>query len=85
MKRQTLLFSATMPPAILSLTRQFQREPRVVAVDGGQRVFAQRAADDHCIGQRIEQLEQIAAEHRQREAKQHRAGTALRQIFDHDL
>ena len=37
--------------------------------DGGQRVFAQRAADDHRIGQRIEQLEQIAAEHRQREAK----------------
>ena len=38
-ERQTLLFSATMPPAILSLTRQFQREPRVVAVDGGQRTL----------------------------------------------
>ena len=38
-ERQTLLFSATMPPAILSLTRQFQHEPRVVAVDGGQRTL----------------------------------------------
>lgn len=37
--RQTLLFSATMPPAILSLTREFQRDPKVVAVDGGQRTL----------------------------------------------
>lgn len=38
-ERQTLLFSATMPPAIMALTRDFQREPKVVAVDGGQRTL----------------------------------------------
>jgi ATP-dependent RNA helicase DeaD len=37
--RQTLLFSATMPPAIMGLTREFQRDPKVVAVDGGQRTL----------------------------------------------
>ena len=37
--RQTLLFSATMPPAILALTQDFQREPKLVAVDGGQRTL----------------------------------------------
>ncbi len=38
-ERQTLLFSATMPPAIMSLTREFQQDPKVVAVDGGQRTL----------------------------------------------
>ena len=33
--RQTVLFSATMPPAILRLTKDFQRDPELVAVDGG--------------------------------------------------
>ena len=37
--RQTLLFSATMPPAILKLTQDFQREPKLIAVDGGQRTL----------------------------------------------
>ena len=37
--RQTLLFSATMPPAILALTQDFQRDPKLVAVDGGQRTL----------------------------------------------
>lgn len=37
--RQTLLFSATMPPEILSLTRDFQRDPEMLAVDGGQRTL----------------------------------------------
>lgn len=33
--RQTVLFSATMPQAILKLTQDFQTEPVLVAVDGG--------------------------------------------------
>lgn len=34
--RQTILFSATMPPAILALARQFQRDPETVEIDRGQ-------------------------------------------------
>ena len=30
--RQTVLFSATMPPAILALTRQYQKDPQVVQI-----------------------------------------------------
>ncbi|MEG0770745.1 MAG: DEAD/DEAH box helicase [Clostridia bacterium] len=37
--RQTLLFSATMPPAILRITKEFQNEPEMVAVDHGQRTL----------------------------------------------
>ena len=33
--RQTVLFSATMPRAIMEITRDFQHEPVMVAVDGG--------------------------------------------------
>ncbi len=29
-ERQTILFSATMPPEILALTRKYQREPRLI-------------------------------------------------------
>lgn len=32
-ERQTMLFSATMPPAIVQLSREFLREPRMVYVD----------------------------------------------------
>ena len=38
-QRQTLLFSATMPPAILQITREFQRDPVMVAVDGGKKTL----------------------------------------------
>jgi len=38
-ERQTLLFSATMPPAIMEITQDFQHEPKIVAVDGGQRTL----------------------------------------------
>lgn len=34
--RQTVLFSATMPPAILALANQFQRDPQTVEIDKGQ-------------------------------------------------
>lgn len=32
-ERQTILFSATMPPEILALTRKYQREPRLIEVN----------------------------------------------------
>ena len=35
-ERQTVLFSATMPPAILALTHQFQKDPQTVEIDKGQ-------------------------------------------------
>lgn len=34
--RQTILFSATMPPSILALAGQFQRDPQTVEIDKGQ-------------------------------------------------
>ncbi len=36
-KRQTLLFSATMPPAIMKITKEFQTNPQVVMGDKQQR------------------------------------------------
>lgn len=39
-ERQTLLFSATMPPAIMNLTKEFQSNPEVVAVDKGKRTVS---------------------------------------------
>lgn len=32
-ERQTILFSATMPPAIMALTKDFQQDPQLVAVN----------------------------------------------------
>lgn len=34
--RQTVLFSATMPPAIMKLTREFQNDPRLIEIDKDQ-------------------------------------------------
>lgn len=34
--RQTVLFSATMPPAIMKITKEFQREPVLVEIDKSQ-------------------------------------------------
>lgn len=39
-ERQTVLFSATMPPAIMKLTQDFQTDPVLVAVDGGKKTVA---------------------------------------------
>lgn len=38
-ERQTVLFSATMPPAIMKITSDFQKEPEIVAVDKGKRTL----------------------------------------------
>ncbi|WP_312640475.1 DEAD/DEAH box helicase [Hydrogenoanaerobacterium sp.] len=32
-ERQTILFSATMPPAIMALTKQYQKDPQLVEID----------------------------------------------------
>ena len=38
-ERQTVLFSATMPPAIMKITEEFQSDPQIVAVDKGKRTL----------------------------------------------
>lgn len=35
--RQTVLFSATMPPAILKITKEFQTDPQMITTDKGQK------------------------------------------------
>ena len=35
--RQTVLFSATMPPAIMKITKEFQTDPKIIEVDKGQK------------------------------------------------
>ncbi|MBE7030812.1 MAG: DEAD/DEAH box helicase [Ruminococcaceae bacterium] len=37
--RQTVLFSATMPPEIMKITKEVQKNPKLIAVDGGQRTL----------------------------------------------
>ncbi len=39
-ERQTVLFSATMPPAILKITEEFLKEPHTVDIRTGQRTIA---------------------------------------------
>lgn len=39
-ERQTLLFSATMPPAILKLTKEFQKDPVLIEAAKGERTLA---------------------------------------------
>lgn len=46
-ERQTVLFSATMPPAILSLAKTFQRDPQTVEINKGQVTLAQ--IDQSCV------------------------------------
>lgn len=38
-QRQTLLFSATMPPEIMKIAEEFQKEPQLIAVDNGQKTI----------------------------------------------
>lgn len=39
--RQTILFSATMPPEIMKITKEFQNDPVIIAVDKGQKTVEQ--------------------------------------------
>ena len=46
-ERQTVLFSATMPPAILALAKTFQRNPRTVEINASQVTLEQ--IDQSCV------------------------------------
>lgn len=46
-ERQTVLFSATMPPAILSLAKTFQRDPQTVEINKSQVTLEQ--IDQSCV------------------------------------
>lgn len=39
-ERQTVLFSATMPPAIMAITKAFQKNPEIIKVENAQRTVA---------------------------------------------
>ncbi len=39
-ERQTVLFSATMPPAIMAITKEFQKNPQIVKVETKERTVA---------------------------------------------
>ena len=57
--RQTVLFSATMPPAILKITKEFQTDPQMIAVDKGQKTV-DNIAQFYCnvpINEKISALE----------------------------
>lgn len=51
--RQTVLFSATMPPAILKITKEFQTSPQMIATDNGQKTV-DNIAQYYCNVPRLE-------------------------------
>ena len=55
----------------------------VVTTHGGKRPLSYRLADYYGVGKGIEELEQIASDHRTREAKQHGKRISLSQIDCH--
>ena len=69
-ERQTVLFSATMPPAILELAKTFQKNPQMVEIDKSQ-VTIERI-DQSCvetpISQKKEALDLLLRFHRPRRA-----------------
>lgn len=68
--RQTLLFSATMPPEIMRLTREYQNEPEVVAVNPKQ-VTVENIEQSYCLvpsGRKLEALCTLLREQRAKRA-----------------
>ncbi|HMM33059.1 MAG TPA: DEAD/DEAH box helicase, partial [Clostridia bacterium] len=66
--RQTVLFSATMPPEILALTKKFQHEPQMVAVDAP-RMTVDSIEQFYCsvpMGKKLEALDLLLQYHRPR-------------------
>ena len=65
-QRQTLLFSATMPPAIMKITEEFQDDPELVAVDGEQRTVETIAQYSYQVpqGKKIDALELLLLVHK---------------------
>lgn len=56
--RQTVLFSATMPPVILKITKEFQTDPQMIAVDKGQKTV-DNIAQFYCNVQRDEKTDAL--------------------------
>ena len=56
--RQTVLFSATMPPAILKITKEFQTDPQMVAVDKGQKTV-DNIAQFYCNVPRLDKTDAL--------------------------
>lgn len=65
-ERQTVLFSATMPPAILNLAKTFQRDPQIVEINKSQVTLEQ--IDQSCvevpISKKMEALNLLLRYHR---------------------
>ncbi|MCI1965282.1 MAG: DEAD/DEAH box helicase [Oscillospiraceae bacterium] len=57
--RQTVLFSATLPAAILKITKEFQTDPQMVAVDKGQKTV-DNIAQFYCYVPRNEKTNALA-------------------------
>ncbi len=69
-KRQTVLFSATMPPAILKITKEFQTDPQMITTDKGQKTVA-NIAQFYCNVPRLDKtdaLKLLLAYHRPKRA-----------------
>ncbi|MEG2119257.1 MAG: DEAD/DEAH box helicase [Pseudoflavonifractor sp.] len=65
-EHQTVLFSATMPPAILSITRQFQKNPKMIEINKSQVTIENIAQSfvDVPTAQKTEALEVLLRYHR---------------------
>lgn len=59
--RQTILFSATMPPSILALTRNFQRNPQMVEISSKQVTLEQTSQSfiDAPMGRKLDALKLV--------------------------
>ena len=68
--RQTVLFSATMQPAILKITKEFQTDPQMIAVDKGQKTV-DNIAQYYCsvpLNEKIGALELLLEYYRPKQA-----------------
>lgn len=68
--RQTVLFSATMQPAILKITKEFQTNPQMIAVDKGQKTV-DNIAQYYCsvpLNEKISALELLLEYYRPKQA-----------------
>ena len=68
--RQTVLFSATMQPAILKITKEFQTDPQMIAVDKGQKTV-DNIAQFYCsvpLNDKISALELLLEYYRPKQA-----------------
>ena len=64
-RRQTVLFSATMPPAILAITKQYQREPEMVQINRQQVTIdaIEQASFEVPMGRKMDALNPVSYTH----------------------